>query len=121
MSSGVSVRIEFNSEALARKYRSRAKVAQKVLDESVIADTNPFVRYRTGALARSVQTASRVGQGAIIYDTPYAQKVYYDTKSRVTRDIHRDATPFWIEASKKKNLKTWTAAVEKILKGGNTA
>lgn len=119
MNSGVSVKVEFDAEALVKRYKDRAKTAQVVLDENVIKDTDPFVRYRTGALARSVQTASRVGQGTIIYDTPYAQKVYYDAKSRVTRDIHREATPFWIEASKKKNLKTWTAAVEKILKGGN--
>lgn len=118
MSDGVSVKIEFDVNALARKYQSRAKVAQTILDESVMKDTDPYVRYRTGALARSVQTASFIGAGLVIYDTPYAKKVYYDRKSSVTRDVHPKATPFWFEKSKKENLRSWTDAVGRILLAG---
>lgn len=119
MNSTVNVRVDFDAKKLSRKYQSRAKAAQVVLDESVMKDTDPYVRYRTGALARSVQTASLVGQGLIIYDTPYAQKVYYDSKSNVTRDVHPKATPFWAEKSKKENIRSWTDAVRRILQGGN--
>lgn len=119
MSDTVTVRVEFDVDALSRRYQSRTEVAQVMLDERVMKDTDPYVRYRSGALARSVQTASHVGRGLIIYDTPYAQKVYYDTKSKVTRDVHQDATPFWFEKSKQENLKSWTDAVRKILEGGN--
>lgn len=115
----VTARVEFDPQKLVRKYQNRAKVAQIVLDESVMKDTDEFVRFRSGVLARSAQTASRIGQGAIIYDTPYARKVYYDTHSHVTRDVHPKATPKWFEASKQKNIKSWTKAVDKILKGGN--
>lgn len=110
-------RIEFDVEKLVAKYNNRAKVAQTILDESVLKDTDQYVRYRSGVLARSARTASRIGKGQIIYDTPYAKEVYYNQASRVTRDIHPNATPKWFEASKKKNEKHWLSAVEKILKG----
>lgn len=115
----IDVRVEFDLQTLLAKYRSRAKTAQIVLDESVLKDTDAYVRYRSGTLARSARTASRIGQGAIIYDTPYASKVYYDESSNVTRDIHPLATPLWFEESKKKNKRKWMSAVERILKEGN--
>lgn len=115
----VTVRVEFDAATLVAKYHSRGKAAQVVLDEMVKADTEPYVRYRSGALTRSADTASRIGRGKIIYDTPYAKKVYYDKNGHVSRDMHKDATPFWFEVSKKKNFKSWMAAVDKILKEGN--
>lgn len=111
-------RVEFDLSKLLAKYRSRAKVAQVMLDEAVLKDTDAYVRYRTGVLARSARTASRIGQGAIIYDTPYAKRVYYDEFSNVTRDIHPLATPKWFEESKKKNKDKWLKAVDRILKEG---
>ena len=112
------VKVEFDTVKLIKKYQNRAKVAQKILDESVLKDTDKYVRYRTGILARSAQTASRIGSGAIIYDTPYAKRVYYDESTFVTKDVHPLATPKWFEESKRKNEKKWMDAVEKILKGG---
>lgn len=113
-----NIKVEFDTVKLIRKYQNRAKVAQRILDESVLKDTDKYVRYRTGVLARSAQTASRIGAGAIIYDTPYAKRVYYDEASNVTRDTHPLATPKWFEESKRKNEDKWMQAVEKILKGG---
>lgn len=118
MSETASIRVEFDAQALIRRYQSQEKAAQTVLDELVIADTDPYVRYRTGALARSVQTASHVGKGLVIYDTPYARRVYYDTHSAVTRDVHPDATPLWFEESKRRNLASWRDAVARMLAEG---
>lgn len=112
-------KVDFDTSKLIRKYQNRAKVAQRILDESVLKDTDKYVRYRTGVLARSAQTALRIGSGAIIYDTPYAKRVYYDESTSVTKDIHPLATPKWFEESKRKNEGKWMKAVEKILKGGN--
>ena len=119
MNSSVTVKVEFDAATLVAKYHSRGKAAQVVLDEMVLTDTDPYVRYRTGALARSAHTASHIGRGKVIYDTLYAKKVYYDKNGHVSRDVHPLATPFWFEESKKKNFKSWMAAVDKILKEGN--
>lgn len=111
------IKVDFDMGALTRKYKNRVGIAQKKLDEAVIKDTDRYVRYRTGVLARSVQTASHIGEGLIVYDTPYAKKIYYDTKSQVTKDVHRDATPMWVDVSKKKNLANWIRTAERVLKG----
>ena len=113
-----SIKLDLDIDDVLRQYQNRAKDAQRFLDESVLKDTDKYVRYRTGVLARSAQTASRIGSGAIIYDTPYAKRVYYDESTFVTKDIHPLATPKWFEESKRKNEKKWMDAVEKILKGG---
>ena len=121
MNNDASIKIEFDMAKLERKFGSREKAAQAFLDNEVIKDTDAYVRYRSGALARSVQTASKVGQGLVVYDTPYAKRVYYDNKSIVSKDVHRHATALWFEASKKKNIGSWMKGVKKILKGGNAS
>lgn len=114
-----SANVEFDMSALVRKLKSRAKTAQLFLDESVMKDTDRYVRFRTGALARSVQTATRAGTGEVVYDTPYARKVYYDTASIPSTAVHPSATAFWFEAAKKQCLPVWLDGVKKILREGN--
>ena len=59
---------------------------QEAVDRAVIEYMNPYWAYDTGALVNSAYTASDIGGGQIVYDTPYAWEMYYGTR--------RDGTPF---------------------------
>ena len=105
--------------AVKREMKEKVNQAQHILDESIIRDTDPFVPMDTGMLARSVQTASRIGHGEIVYSTPYARKVYYDTRQHISRMHHPQASILWFHHAKSIHGKRWEAEVERILKGGN--
>lgn len=112
------MRLEFDMAAFSAKVNGRRKAAQIWLDNTVMRDTDRFVKFRSGTLARSVQIATRAGSGEVVYDTPYAQAAYY-SHGVPNRNTHRDATRLWFEESKRRNLSSWMDGVERILKEGN--
>lgn len=50
---------------------------QKVVDAAVIRESTPYVPYDEGILAGSANTATEIGSGEVVYDTPYARYLWY--------------------------------------------
>ena len=50
---------------------------QKVVDSAVIRECFPYLPFDEGILAGSANTATKVGSGEVVYDTPYARYLYY--------------------------------------------
>lgn len=50
---------------------------QKTIDAAVIRECFPYLPYDEGVLAGSANTATKVGSGEVIYDTPYARYQHY--------------------------------------------
>ena len=51
---------------------------QKVVDAAVIRECFPYLPFDEGVLAGSANTATEIGSGEVVYDTPYARYLYYD-------------------------------------------
>lgn len=115
----VTVHTEFNGSKLKNEFKTRGRKAQYMLDTAVMRDTDPYVPMDTGMLAKSVLTASSPGSGRIVYNTPYAARLYYGKKFNFSPSHHKLAQAEWFEASKAVNGKRWIAEVERILRKGN--
>lgn len=63
--------------ALERRGLTPGGKVQKVVDLSVIRYCDPKVPFDTGTLKHSAITASAIGDGMIVYATPYARYLYY--------------------------------------------
>ena len=50
---------------------------QQVVDAAVIRECFPYLPFDEGVLAGSANTATEIGSGEVIYDTPYARYLYY--------------------------------------------
>lgn len=50
---------------------------QKAVDAAVIRECFPYLPFDEGVLAGSANTATELGSGEVIYDTPYARYLYY--------------------------------------------
>lgn len=50
---------------------------QKAVDAAVIRECFPYLPFDTGVLEGSVNTATEIGSGEVIYDTPYAHYQHY--------------------------------------------
>lgn len=67
-----------NTKEFIRKYGvGEGGHVQKTVDAMVIRECFPYVPYAEGALAASANTATKIGSGEVIYDTPYARYLYY--------------------------------------------
>ena len=121
MSKGIdfTVDIQINTAALLGKFEKRKEAAQVYLDNEVMRSTEQYVPMDTGTLARSAQLATKPGEGQVLYDTPYARKLYYGEGINFATDKHPKATAKWLEASKAVHVKDWVSGVKKILEGRN--
>lgn len=115
----LDARAEIDKMKVKRRIDGMTLTAQQWLDETVVRTTDPFVPFHVGTLARSPLTSSRYGSGNIIYDTPYAAKMYYGEAINFDRSGHPKASALWFEKSKAVNIRSWTAGVQKILDRGN--
>lgn len=50
---------------------------QRCVDAAVIRECFPYLPFDEGVLAGSANTATKIGSGEVIYDTPYARYLYY--------------------------------------------
>ena len=50
---------------------------QKAVDAAVIRECFPYVPFDEGILAGSANTATEIGSGEVVYDTPYARYQFY--------------------------------------------
>lgn len=73
---GVSMKMSF-SEAFGPRLNAALDRGQAMFDEEVARMTDKYVPFRTGMLANGVISASQIGKGVLVYNTPYANKRYY--------------------------------------------
>lgn len=75
----INARLELDdlNAILARRGLQPGGKVQKVVDEAVLRYCAPKVPFDTGYLIRSAITASAIGEGLIVYATPYARYLYY--------------------------------------------
>ena len=75
----INARLELDGldKILAKRGLTPGGKVQKVVDEAVLRYCAPKVPFDTGYLIRSAITASAIGEGLIVYATPYARYLYY--------------------------------------------
>ena len=67
-----------NAKQFIKKYGvGEGGHVQKTVDAAVIRECFPYVPFDEGILAGSANTATKIGSGEVIYDTPYARYLYY--------------------------------------------
>lgn len=88
----------------ARGLKPGGKV-QKFIDSEVIRLCDPKVPFATGVLKHSAITASVIGQGMVVYATPYARYLYYGQVygPNIPRYEAGKLAGFWSPPGKKKH------------------
>lgn len=88
----------------ARGLKPGGKV-QKFIDSEVIRLCDPKVPFATGVLKHSAITASVIGQGMVVYATPYARYLYYGQVygPNIPRYEAGELAGFWSPPGKKKH------------------
>ncbi len=112
-----TTRLVLNTSTLSARNNRANKQAQIYLDNEVLRDSEPYVPFASGNLARSGQRGTKIGSGKVLYNAPYARSQYY-TKPRKSTDRHPHATMHWFEKAKAVNLQKWITGAKRIYRGG---
>lgn len=99
------------------KLEKRAQKTQVVLDTQILKDSNQFAPQDTGELIRSSLRMSLIGQGKLIWATPYARRLYYNPQYNFSRDSNPNAQGLWFEAAKALYLGAWIVLAAKEMGG----
>lgn len=93
-----------------------ARVAQKITDawgkalpltaNEILADCNEYCKYDKGALIQSSLIHSRMNDGLLVWQTPYARRQYWEIKTAY-KDMNPKATWRWCEVAHAKNRDKW--------------
>ena len=67
------------NESFGLKFTNKFSTAQKNFDMEVLKLCDKYVPMDTGVLKNSAQIASNIGSGELVWNAPYAHKVYYYT------------------------------------------
>lgn len=114
----MNYRLVLNTQFTLSRFNSKYEQAQKYLDSEVLRDSAPYVPFRTGNLMNSGNTGTVIGSGEVVYNAPYARRVYYGTSMNFSKLKHPQATAQWFEKAKATKKDAWLSGVKRIIRGG---
>lgn len=110
-----NIRIEVNPDKIAAGVRRKWGAGLYKLCSVIRDDCNKYVRVDKSTLRKSSYSASKPSEGLIIWNTPYARRVYYTGTPRTT--INPSASLQWCEKAKAEHLKKWRKMAAQTLGG----
>jgi hypothetical protein len=113
---GVTARLDWNPDFQPR-WQNNYSMAQKFVDNAVLAGCNPYIPLITGMLIASGILGTTVGSGECSWIAPYARAVYY-SKRAVGRESGALRGGFWFARWKPIGAPSVIAGARKIAGGG---
>ena len=104
-----------NENGIKSNIEERARKTQTGLDSLILSDSNYFCPLKTGKLQQSAIINSQIGNGEIIWRTPYARRQYYEY-SKPPYQPNPNACGKWFEAAKARWLEKWVRFVNERIK-----
>ena len=102
----MSVKIDINTANIMQRVDHAWKAGLADLTNEVREDCNEYCKRAEGGLIASSETNSRLEEGLVIWDTPYAKRQYWEIQTAYT-EKNPNATWKWCEAAKTVHLGDW--------------
>ncbi len=106
------VQLESNAKEFVERFEKLAEKARYLLSSQVLADSNKHARMDTGEMIFSSQRASDLPKGLLVWDTPYAKRVYFT--GTPSTDRNPDAELMWVHVARDRYGKDWLAMFEQL-------
>ena len=108
------VQLESNTKEFVERFEKLAEKARYLLSSQILADSNKHARMDTGEMIFSSQRASDLPKGLLVWDTPYAKRVYFT--GTPSTDRNPDAELMWVHVARDRYSKDWLAMFEQLAK-----
>lgn len=82
------------------------------LSKEILADCNEYCKEDQQTLIKSSQLHSKLKEGKLIWETPYAKRQYWEIKTSLTPG----RTWKWCETARRKHKERWKKNAERWLK-----
>lgn len=105
----IDIRIRSELDDITKKLKRNAEKAQKALAQHVLKDSNYYIPKDTGALETSGAISSTGKQ--VIWNTPYARRLYWNPQYNFSTDVNPNARGLWFEHAKQSKSGDWAKIV----------
>ena len=109
-----TITIELDVNRISRKVKKAWDKGLPQLAEEILNDCNQYCKERSGALIASSLSASKLDEGQLIWDTPYAARQYWEIETAYT-DVNPNASWKWCDVARTKHLDTWNLQAQLLL------
>lgn len=111
----MSVKIKINGQGIKATIDNTWESGLEMLSSQILRDCNEFCKEDTGILIMSSLIHSKLKEGVLIWNTPYAARQYYAIPTANTSPNH-NATWRWCEVAKGRYLERWGRQAQAIMR-----
>lgn len=109
----MSVKININEQGIKAKIDNVWSSGLEMLSSQILRDCNEFCKEDTGLLIMSSLIHSRLKEGLLIWNTPYAARQYYEIQTAHPSPNH-NATWRWVEVARSRYHERWARQAQAI-------
>lgn len=109
----MAVKVNIDGDKIHYKIDRCIKNGMGMLASQILKDCNQYCKEDTGTLIISSYIHSRLDEGLLIWQTPYAARQYYEIKTAYT-DVNANATWRWCEVAKNNHKERWARQAQAI-------
>lgn len=108
------VKIIIDKDKVATRIEYSFKKGMGALANEILNDCNQYCKFDTGTLIASSYIHSKLDEGLLIWQTPYARRQYWGIRTAYP-DMNPKATWKWCEVAKGVHLKQWERQAQKAM------
>lgn len=109
----MAVRIQINENSIRATIDNTWQNGREMLCSQILRDCNLYCKEDTGMLIMSSLIHSRLKDGLLIWNTPYAARQYYEIPTAY-KDVNSNASWRWCEVAKQNHLSEWQRQAQAI-------
>ena len=106
-----SIRLDMDVRKVLGRLQKRLDDATPKFAAVIRDDCNCYVRVYQSTMRQSSYYASDLANGKIIWNTPYAKRMYYT--GHPSKDVNAEASLRWCETAKEKHAQEWLAMAQR--------
>ena len=109
----MSVKITINEQRIKATIDETWHNGLEMLSTQILRDCNEFCKEDTGMLIMSSLIHSKLKEGLLIWNTPYAARQYYEIQTAHTSPNHNAAWR-WVEVARNRYHEKWAKQAQAI-------
>ena len=112
----MGVTIKSDRNAIRKRIQTAWGAGLPMLSGEILKDCNKYCRQDQGALISSSYSHSDLDNGVLVWETPYAKRVYYTGKP--SKDVNPDASLMWCEKAHAADGEKWNKQAQILFSEG---
>ena len=109
------MKIKINESGIEKTIEHSFDNAKAILCSQILRDCNEYCKEDTGTLILSSLIHSKLDEGLLIWQTPYAARQYYEIQTANTHPNH-NATWRWVEVARNRYHARWAKQAQEIVR-----